>query len=130
MMSTKLVSQQINHLILVQDCLAQIESRLKLLKDCSNKVNWSFAYSWQFHAYFQSKTFVISKKLLGWGICLHPCVMQFFSSFCLTLSNYLLSGIQSTQLFAKHCLACQIIHSSGSFLSFWCIYRLVFDHWS
>ena len=38
--------------------------------------------------------------------------MQFFSSFCLTLSNYLLSGIQSTQLFAKHCLACQIIHSS------------------
>ena len=41
MMSTKLVSQQINHLILVQDCLAQIESRLKLLKDCSNKVNWS-----------------------------------------------------------------------------------------
>ena len=112
MMSTKLVSQQINHLILVQDCLAQIESRLKLLKDSLNKVNWSFAYSYQFHAYFQSKTFVISKKLLGWGICLHPCVTQFFSSFCLTLSNYLLSGIQSTQLFAKHCLACQIIHSS------------------
>ena len=45
---------------------------------------------------------------------MHPCVMQFFSSFCLTLSNYLLSGIQSTQLFAKHCLACQIIHSSVS----------------
>ena len=44
-MSTKLVSQQINRLILVQDCLAQIESKLKLLKDCSNKVNWSFAYS-------------------------------------------------------------------------------------
>ena len=61
MVSTKLEFLQTSRLILVQDCLAQVESRLKLIRNCLNKINWSFAYSLPTS---KAKPF-ISKKLLG-----------------------------------------------------------------
>ena len=41
-------------------------------------------------------------------------LVQILPLNCSNLSNLLLSGSRSTQYFAQHCLACQIIHSSAS----------------